>query len=235
MLLTATASISPAVGADANIFGVTGTLVEAASGTHANLDGTLFTLPSITVGGASVTNATTVRITGAPSASGATNRALWVQGGLAAFDAAVETPTVQLTGAANQIALDSDGTNVGTITMAALTAGRTWTFPNATGTIAIQGSSSVALGAAAVTFVANNNLVVVTGDAGTNTIATITGGITGQQVTLLFVDSLVTVTDNNAHAADSVDLSAAFTGADDTTLEIIYDGTSWYEVSRSVN
>lgn len=33
----------------------------------------------------------------------------------------------------------------------------------------------------------------------------------------------------------TVDLSAAFTSADDTVLQIIYDGTSWYEVSRSVN
>lgn len=77
--------------------------------------------------------------------------------------------------------------------------------------------------------------MIITGDAGANTIATITGGIDGQFLCLLFVDALVTITDDNSHAADSVDLSAAFTSADDTVLLLKYDGTSWYEVSRSVN
>jgi len=77
--------------------------------------------------------------------------------------------------------------------------------------------------------------VTVTGDAGGNTIATITGGVAGQLVTLIFVDALVTISDDNTHAANSVDLSAAFTSADDTTLQLAFDGTSWYEVSRSVN
>ena len=94
---------------------------------------------------------------------------------------------------------------------------------------------SLTLGAAATTFAATSNTMVITGDAGANTIATITGGIDGQFLCLLFVDALVTVTDDNSHAADSIDLSAAFTSADDTVLLLVYDGTSWYEVSRSVN
>ena len=48
-----------------------------------------------------------------------------------------------------------------------------------------------------------------------NTIATITGGVNGQHLTLIFVDGLVTITDDNTHGANSVDLSA-FTSADDT-------------------
>jgi len=98
-----------------------------------------------------------------------------------------------------------------------------------------HGNTAVALGAAAVTFSADTNFVTVTGDGGANTIATITSGTVGEKLTLLFVDGLVTVTDDNSHAANSVDLSAAFTSADDTTLELIFDGTSWYEVSRSTN
>jgi hypothetical protein len=94
---------------------------------------------------------------------------------------------------------------------------------------------SLTLGAAATTFAVAGDLMTITGDAGANTIATITGGYAGQELTLLFVDALVTITDDNAHTADSVDLSAAFTSADDTVLKLVYDGTSWYEVSRSVN
>ena len=94
---------------------------------------------------------------------------------------------------------------------------------------------TITLGAAATTFAIASTSIEVTGDAGTNTIATITGGIAGQFLALQFVDALVTITDDNTHAADSVDLSAAFTSADDTMLLLWYDGTSWYEVSRSVN
>lgn len=94
---------------------------------------------------------------------------------------------------------------------------------------------SFTLAAAATTFVATANDMIITGDAGTNTIATITGGINGQFLCLLFVDGNVTVTDDNTHAADSIDLSGAFTSADDTVLLLKYDGTSWYEVNRSVN
>jgi hypothetical protein len=96
-------------------------------------------------------------------------------------------------------------------------------------------ASTTSLGVGVTTFAVNANVMTVTGDGGGNTIATITGALPGTMLTLIFVDALVVVTDNNAHAGDSVDLSAAFTSADDTTLQLVYDGTSWYEVSRSVN
>jgi len=94
---------------------------------------------------------------------------------------------------------------------------------------------SLTLGAAATTFAVDGDFMIITGDGGGNTIATITGGYPGQELTLLFVDALVTITDTAAHTADTVDLSAAFTSADDTILKLVYDGTSWYETSRSVN
>ncbi len=91
------------------------------------------------------------------------------------------------------------------------------------------------LGVAATTFPVFSNVMTMTGDGGGNTVATITGAKSGQYLILIFVDGNITITDDNSHAANSVDLSAAFTGADDTTIHLIYNGTSWYEVSRSVN
>jgi hypothetical protein len=91
------------------------------------------------------------------------------------------------------------------------------------------------LGVGATTFAVTSDIVTVAGDGGGNTIATITGGVSGQILTILFSDALITITDDNTHAANSVDLSAAFTSADDTMLTLMYDGNSWYEVSRSVN
>jgi len=91
------------------------------------------------------------------------------------------------------------------------------------------------LGAGVTTLAVTRDIVVLTGDGAGNTLATITGGITGQVLRILFVDGLVQITDDNTHAANTVDLSAAFTSADDTVLTLLFDGTSWYETGRSVN
>lgn len=91
------------------------------------------------------------------------------------------------------------------------------------------------LGVAATTFAVETNVMTITGDGGGNTVATITGGKDGMLLTLIFTDGNVTITDDNSHASDTIDLSAAFTSSDDTTLQIVFDGTSWYEVSRSTN
>ncbi len=91
------------------------------------------------------------------------------------------------------------------------------------------------LGVAAVTFATTSNVMQITGDGGGNTIATITGALSGQYLIMIFVDDKVTLTDDNGHGANTLDLSAAFSSLDDTTITIFYDGTSWYETSRSVN
>jgi hypothetical protein len=96
-------------------------------------------------------------------------------------------------------------------------------------------NDALTLGAGATTFAATSSLMTITGNAGTNTIATITGGLNGQRLTLIFTDALVTITDDNSHAANTIDLSAPFVSADDAVLDLVFDGTSWYEVSRSVN
>lgn len=91
------------------------------------------------------------------------------------------------------------------------------------------------LGVAVINIVIESNIIILTGDGGANTIATMTSGVAGQIVTLLFTDALITITDDNSHTANTIDLSAAFTSADDTILQLMFDGTSWYETSRSVN
>ena len=85
------------------------------------------------------------------------------------------------------------------------------------------------------TFVAVGNKMKITGDAGTNTIATITGGINGMNLTLTFVDALITLTDNNTSTANTINLSAAFTSTANDIVKLEFDGTSWREASRSVN
>ncbi len=96
---------------------------------------------------------------------------------------------------------------------------------------------STTLGSSATTFAlaAGETYVILTGDGGANTLADITGGVAGKCVTIEFVDTLITVTDTDAHTADTFDTSAAYTSADDGIMVLCYNGTSWYEASRSVN
>ena len=90
-------------------------------------------------------------------------------------------------------------------------------IPNGATTFAIQSSYMVLTGAAAVT------------------IAKIQGGREGMILTLEFKDSNITITDDATSAIDTINLSAAFTSTANDTLQLIYDGTSWREVGRSVN
>lgn len=97
---------------------------------------------------------------------------------------------------------------------------------------------STTLAAAATTLAITSQYVILTGDAGANTITTITGAMAGQAMTLTleFVDGNVTITDtNDAGGANTVDLNSAFTSADDTILVLSWNGTNWKEVSRSAN
>ncbi|MBC8527314.1 MAG: hypothetical protein H8D22_10780, partial [Candidatus Cloacimonetes bacterium] len=95
---------------------------------------------------------------------------------------------------------------------------------------------TITLGVGVTTFAVTSNVVQVTGDGGTNTIATITGAYTGIY-TFIFVDGNVTISNNDNHDANSVDLDGAnnFTSADDKVLQLVYNGTSWYKISESTN
>lgn len=94
---------------------------------------------------------------------------------------------------------------------------------------------AVTLGTGVTTFAVTSNYIAVTGDGGGNTIATITGASVVGEYLFRFVDGLVTITDTEDETANSVDLSAAFTSADDVILKLYFNGTSFWEVSRSVN
>jgi len=95
---------------------------------------------------------------------------------------------------------------------------------------------TITLGNGAVTFAVTSNVVTVTGDGGANVIATITGAEVGLY-TFIFVDGLVTISNDDGHGANTIDLEAAgdFTSADDSTLQLIFDGTSWYQTGEVVN
>jgi len=102
--------------------------------------------------------------------------------------------------------------------------------------LAATALQQVTLGAGATAIAITSSVVEVTGDAGGNTVATITGGKSGQLLTLIFVDALVTLSDDNTHAANTLDLNAAsIVSADDKVVQLVFDGTSWYHVSTSTN
>lgn len=72
-------TINSVANVDAHGVRIAPTLVEAGSGTHNNFDSLAVVPPVITVGAASLTNATTLKITGAPTGA-LNNFALWVIG-----------------------------------------------------------------------------------------------------------------------------------------------------------
>jgi len=87
---------------------------------------------------------------------------------------------------------------------------------------------------AATSFSVASDFMVLSAQAGV-TIARITGGREGQILTLQFSDANITITDDATSNADTINLSAAFTSTANDTMQLLYDGTSWREISRSVN
>lgn len=79
-----------------------------------------------------------------PSGTPATQKATFTQ--LATLLFGGNVASLSLTAATNQIILDSDTANTGSITMATLSAARTWTFPNSTGTICLVANTTTLQG-----------------------------------------------------------------------------------------
>lgn len=94
--------------------------------------------------------------------------------------------------------------------------------------------AQVLLPAGATSFDVASDYMVLTAPGAVN-IATIKGGREGQILTLQFTDANVTITDTATGAADTVNLSAAFTSTANDTMQLLFDGTSWREISRSAN
>lgn len=104
------------------------------------------------------------------------------------------------------------------------------------GEIGFDAQQTITLGSSATTFAATRNIITVTGDASGNTVASVTGALVGTYI-FIFVDNLVTFTNTDGHTSDTFDLvgGSNLTSADDLTLTLVYDGTSWYETGRSAN
>ncbi len=83
----------------ANTFGYWGAanVTLPTAGNHSLIDQMHLTAPGITSGGATVTNATTLNIDGAPTGA-ANNRALWVQSGTSEFDGPIKATSTVTTG-----------------------------------------------------------------------------------------------------------------------------------------
>lgn len=69
-----------------------------------------------------------------------------------------------------------------------------------------------------------------TANTGATTITALDNGVNGQEVTIVFGDANTTLSD-----ASTLKLSAAITGTADDTITLVFDGTNWFEKSRSVN
>jgi hypothetical protein len=67
-------------------------------------------------------------------------------------------------------------------------------------------------------------------NAGATTITNFTGGITGQQVTILFTNSNTTINDTA-----TIFVAGTFTSAANAILRLVCIDAVWYETSRSVN
>lgn len=90
------------------------------------------------------------------------------------------------------------------------------------------------LAAGATTLAITSNVATVTGDPARNTLLTITGGVSGQILTLIFTNA-VTIRDTAAPTANTVNLSGAFTSVANGTLSLVFNGTKWFETARSNN
>lgn len=98
----------------------------------------------------------------------------------------------------------------------------------------LQRVQALTIPAGATSFEVRGERMELTGAAAV-TIATIAQGYNGQVLTLYFTDTNITITDDASGNQNTVNLSAAFTSTANDVLQLLSNGTSWREVSRSVN
>jgi hypothetical protein len=69
-------------------------------------------------------------------------------------------------------------------------------------------------------------------NSGATSITTFNDAEVGQRILLMFTDANTTIVDGaNLHLAGG----ANFVSSADDTMELVWNGTSWFEISRSVN
>jgi len=104
-------------------------------------------------------------------------------------------------------------------------------------TIVASGVGTATAAANDLTLPKNGNVFHITGATQINAIVT-SGWPAGSEITLIF-DSTPTVKNNTAGGGGTAVLllagGADFSATANDVLKLVYDGTSWYEVSRSVN
>jgi hypothetical protein len=133
--LAISSSLTPSAGSEAALFTTEGTLNKAGSGTHADFASALLLPPTIGAGAATLTNASTLKITGAPSA-GTNNYALWVAGGNVRLDSNVGIGTNNPSGfLANKLVVATGGTsNEGITIYSSSNNGSLWFADSTSGT-----------------------------------------------------------------------------------------------------
>lgn len=78
----------------------------------------------------------------------------------------------------------------------------------------------------------NTTNIYKTSNTGATVITAFDNGVTGQEITIIFTDANTTITDGaNLNLQGATD----FTSTADDTMKLIWDGTSWWELSRSLN
>ncbi len=82
--------------------------------------------------------------------------------------------------------------------------------------------------------VANGDIMVMT-NTGATTVTAFDDAAVGQRLLLIFTDGNTTIQDASIGGVIQLNGGANFTGSANDTLELVWDGTNWYEVSRSVN
>ena len=124
-----------------------------------------------------------------------------------------------------------DGSNSVTINSSAVSTGNVTSIGKISSTIA----ALVLNGATTLAATRNVHTLDCTG---AETLTTITGGVSGMQLTLICIDAECTVTDTDDGGAGTIDLQGTatnLTSAADVVVHLIHDGTAWLEMGRVQN
>lgn len=166
------------------------------------------------------------------TASALTGTATPANGELLIGSTGVAPTKATLTGTANQVVVTNGAGSITLSTPQSIATSSTPAFAGLTLTgKLIPATANITMGVGSSALNANSaDVQFITGDAGTNTVTSIANGTSGQRLTLVFRDNLVTLSD-----ASTLKLNGDFVSTADDVLSLVSDGTNWYEISRSAN